>query len=101
MFAFNKILIFNMETFIGYLAAGCTTIAFLPQDIKVYKTKHTKDISFLMFLLLNVGLVLWLTYGLMIESIPIILANALTIVMSVYILTIKIKNDIILVEKRI
>lgn len=100
MFAFNKILIFNMETFIGYLAAVCTTIAFLPQAIKVYKTKHTRDISFLMFLLLNVGLVLWLTYGLMIESIPIILANALTIVMSVYILTIKIKNDILLVEKR-
>jgi MtN3 and saliva related transmembrane protein len=100
MFALNKILIMNMETVIGYLAAGCTTIAFLPQAIKVYKTKHTKDISLLMFLLLNVGLVLWLTYGLMIESIHIILANAVTIVMSVYILAIKIKNDIILVEKR-
>lgn len=84
-----------METMIGYLAAGCTTLAFLPQAIKVYNTKHTKDISFWMFLLLNIGLVLWLTYGLLIVSLPIILANAATIIMSLYILTIKIKTDLI------
>ncbi len=90
-----------METIIGYLAAGCTTLAFFPQALKVYKTKHTKDISFWMFLLLNFGLVLWLTYGLLILSFPIILANAVTIVMSLYILSVKIKTDILSRERRI
>lgn len=90
-----------METIIGYLAASCTTLAFFPQALKVYKTKHTKDISFWMFLLLNFGLVLWLTYGLLILSFPIILANAVTIVMSLYILSVKIKTDILSRERRI
>ncbi len=90
-----------METIIGYLAAGCTTLAFFPQALKVYKTKHTKDISFWMFLLLNFGLMLWLTYGLLILSLPIILANAVTIVMSLYILSVKIKTDILFRERKI
>ena len=42
----------KMEAYLGYFAAICTTIAFIPQAIKVYKTKHTKDISLGMFLLL-------------------------------------------------
>ena len=83
-----------MESYLGYLAALCTTVAFIPQAIKVYKTKHTKDISFGMFSLLNAGLIFWLIYGLMLNSYPIILANALTLIFAVYILVIKLKLDV-------
>ena len=83
-----------MESYLGYLAALCTTVAFIPQAIKVYKTKHTKDISLGMFSLLNAGLIFWLIYGLMLNSYPIILANALTLIFAVYILVIKLKLDV-------
>lgn len=82
-----------MESTIGYMAAICTTIAFIPQAIKVYKSKHTRDISIGMFLLMNAGLVFWLVYGILILSYPIILANAITIIFALYILFMKIKVD--------
>jgi MtN3 and saliva related transmembrane protein len=84
-----------METLIGYLAALCTTIAFIPQAIKVYKTKHTQDISIGMFLLMNIGLIFWTIYGIMILSYPIIIANVVTIVFAVFILLMKIKFDLL------
>lgn len=84
-----------METTIGYFAAMCTTIAFIPQVIKIYKTKHTKDISTGMFLLMNVGLIFWLIYGIMIFSLPIIIANSATLVFAVYIFLMKIKLDVL------
>jgi MtN3 and saliva related transmembrane protein len=84
-----------METTIGYLAAICTTIAFIPQAIKVYKTNHTKDISFGMFLLMSIGLIFWTIYGVMILSYPIVIANAVTIIFAVYILFMKIKLDLL------
>lgn len=85
----------KMEIYFGFAAAFCTTIAFVPQAIKVYKTKHTKDISLVMFLLMNLGIVLWLIYGLMLNSYPIIIANAVTIVLAFYILARKIKLDFV------
>ncbi len=88
-----------METYLGYFAAICTTIAFIPQAVKVYKSKHTKDISLGMFLLLNVGFILWLWYGILILSYPIILANAVTIIVALYILIIKIKLDVLTSKK--
>ncbi|HCY76865.1 MAG TPA: hypothetical protein DHV28_13170 [Ignavibacteriales bacterium] len=84
-----------MESYLGYIAAFCTTIAFIPQALKVYKTKHTKDISLGMFSLLNAGFILWLWYGILIISYPIIIANAVTIVIAIYIFITKIKLDII------
>jgi MtN3 and saliva related transmembrane protein len=83
-----------MESYLGFLAACCTTIAFIPQAVKVYKSKHTKDISMGMFSLLNIGLVLWLWYGLIIESFPIIISNAITIILALYILITKIRLDV-------
>jgi MtN3 and saliva related transmembrane protein len=88
-----------METYLGYFAAICTTIAFIPQAVKVYKSKHTKDISIGMFLLLNVGFILWLWYGILILSYPIILANAVTIIVALYILIFKIKLDVLTSKK--
>jgi len=84
-----------MESYLGFLAAFCTTIAFIPQAVKVYKSKHTKDISMGMFYLLNIGLVLWLCYGLIIESYPIIISNAVTIFLALYILITKIRLDVV------
>ena len=77
--------------YIGYFAAFCTTFAFLPQAIKVYQTKSTKDISLYMFLIFTVGVFSWLIYGLIINDWPVILANAVTLVLSFFILIYKLK----------
>lgn len=76
---------------VGFLAALCTTSAFFPQAYKVYKTKRTRDISLGMFWLMLVGTILWLIYGLVINSLPIILANMITLNLAGYILYKKIK----------
>lgn len=88
-----------MESYLGYLAAFCTTVAFIPQAVKVYKTKHTKDISLGMFSLLNLGFVFWLIYGIMLNSYPIIVANAVTIVFAIYILLTKLMLDVFPAKK--
>ena len=78
-------------SYIGFFAAFCTTVAFLPQAIKVYKTRSTKDISLYMFLIFTVGVLSWLIYGLIINDLPVILANAVTLVLSLFILIYKLK----------
>lgn len=83
-----------METFtliIGLIAASLTTFAYLPQSIKAIKTRHTKDISLSMVIMLEIGLITWLTYGLLISSIPIIAANTVSIGFMTIILYLKIK----------
>jgi len=76
---------------IGFLAGFCTTIAFIPQVIKVYKTKSTKDISFAMFAIFTFGVLCWTIYGLFIVNLPMIIANAITLVLASAILIAKIK----------
>ena len=77
--------------YIGFFAAFCTTFAFLPQAIKVYKTKSTKDISLLMFLIFTIGVLSWLIYGLIINDWPVILANSVTLILSFFILIYKLR----------
>tara|TARA_B100001093_G_scaffold414890_1_gene405127 strand:- start:72 stop:335 length:264 start_codon:yes stop_codon:yes gene_type:complete len=77
--------------YIGFLAAFCTTIAFFPQAVKVWKTKSTKDISLYMFVIFTIGVISWLIYGIIISDLPIILANAVTLILSLFILAYKIK----------
>ena len=77
--------------YIGFFAAFCTTFAFLLQAIKVYKSKSTKDISLYMFLIFTIGVLSWLIYGLIINDLPVILANAVTLVLSLFILIYKLK----------
>ena len=79
----------------GYIAAVCTTISFIPQAVKVYTAKSTKDISLGMFLLMTTGVLFWLIYGIMIDSVPLLAANAVTLLFSFYILLMKIKLDYI------
>ena len=80
-----------MLKYIGFFAAFCTTIAFVPQVIKVYKSKSTKDISLYMFLIFTIGVLSWLIYGIMISNLPVILANAVTLVLSFFILAYKLR----------
>jgi MtN3 and saliva related transmembrane protein len=82
-----------MESFVGYFAAFCTTAAFFPQALKVFKTRQTRDISLWMFLLMTAGLTAWLIYGFYISSLPIILANLITLIFAVYILIMKLKLE--------
>ena len=77
--------------YVGFFAAFCTTFAFLPQAAKVWKTKSTKDISLYMFIIFTIGVLSWLIYGIAISDLPIILANAITLVLSLFILIYKIK----------
>lgn len=77
---------------VGLIAAFLTTISFLPQTIKSIKTHDTKALSLPMYILFTVGIALWLIYGIMIQSLPIILANSVTIILSTTILYLKIKN---------
>ncbi len=75
---------------IGYLAGALTTISFLPQVIQVWKTRSTKDLSIVMFLLFSLGLVFWLIYGISVMQLPIILANGFTLLMASIIIVFKI-----------
>lgn len=76
---------------VGTIAAICTTISFLPQVIKIYRTKHVRDLSLSMYILFSFGVLCWLFYGILLKSIPVIVANAITLVLSIYILLMKIK----------
>ena len=66
-------------TTIGLVAGFCTTLSFLPQVIKTVKTHRAEDLSFAMLLMFLFGLALWFVYGIAIASLPIIVANAVTI----------------------
>jgi MtN3 and saliva related transmembrane protein len=77
---------------IGYFAASLTTISFLPQVIQIVKTNDTKSISLGMYCIFVLGVSLWLVFGIMISSLPIILANAITLILTLTILILKIKN---------
>ena len=80
-----------LEEILGYTAGTLTTIAFLPQVLKAWKTRSTKDISLGMFLLFSVGVALWLVYGIMISSAPIIAANLVTLVLASSVLIAKLR----------
>lgn len=74
---------------IGYAAAFIGTCIFLPQVIKSWTSKRTKDVSLLSFLLIAIGSVLWVIYGLLIQAIPIALVNAVILVLSLIMLYLK------------
>ena len=78
---------------IGFAAAFCTTAAFVPQLLRVLKLKSARDISLPTFLLFSLGVFLWLLYGLYDGSKPVIASNAVTLVISLSILFLKVKYD--------
>lgn len=81
-----------MIEMIGYIAGILTTISFIPQAILTIKTQNTKSISLMMYMIFSTGILLWLIYGIVINSMPIIAANIITLPLTLIILFIKIKN---------
>lgn len=78
---------------LGLTAATLTTSAFIPQVVKVWRTKHAGDLSYGMFAVYSIGIWLWLIYGLLRGDAPVIVANAITFVLSMTILLLKIRFD--------
>jgi MtN3 and saliva related transmembrane protein len=67
---------------LGLLAGSLTTIAFIPQVIKTWKSKSAKELSLGMFLFFFVGLGLWFIYGILMQDLPIIVANGLMLILA-------------------
>jgi len=76
---------------IGYLAGALTTIAFVPQVVRAWKLKETRDLSLAMLMLFAAGILLWTCYGIWTESLPIIAANAITFVLVLVLLGLKVR----------
>ena len=81
-----------MIEILGFTAALLTTISFLPQAIKVWKTRSAEDLSLAMFLLFTIGVFLWLIYGIMLNNYPVIISNSFTLVFALSILAFKVKE---------
>ena len=76
---------------LGLAAGTITSITFLPQVIKIWKTRSAKDLSLLMLLLLIAGVLLWLSYGLFVKDTAIIYTNSMVLAMSMIMLFFKLK----------
>ena len=76
---------------IGSLAATLTTVSFIPQVLKVFRSRHTKDISLGMYATFTTGVAMWLIYGLALASWPIIAANSITLCLAGSVLVMKIR----------
>ncbi|MFH1877964.1 MAG: SemiSWEET transporter [Candidatus Omnitrophota bacterium] len=74
---------------IGLAAGFCTTIAFVPQIVKILRTKHARDISLYMYIILTTGICLWLIYGILMNALPVIAANTVSFVLCSFILIAK------------
>lgn len=74
---------------VGYIAAFCSTLAFIPQVIKLWKERSARAISTAMYLIYSLSVILWLVYGVMINSIPLIIGEIITLILSVAILLMK------------
>ncbi len=81
-----------MVTILGLVAGILTTVAFVPQVIKTWRSHSTQDISLAMFAIFTAGVFAWLMYGILIEDLPIIVANTVTFILAGSILVMKIRN---------
>ena len=79
----------NIVKLLGLIAGALTTMAFLPQVIKTYRSRSAKDLSLGMFLVFCLGVVLWLAYGWVLNDIPLMVANALTLILASTLLVFK------------
>jgi len=76
---------------IGSVAATLTTTAFIPQAWQIWRTRHTADISLGMYTLFTFGVALWLSYGILLQSWPIIIANGITLLLAGTVLIMKLR----------
>jgi MtN3 and saliva related transmembrane protein len=77
-------------TYLGFLAGAVTSVSVIPQVVKAYKTRHVRDISIWQPVLLDIGMCLWLAYGIIIGDIPLILANTFSILCNSMLILMKI-----------
>ncbi len=85
-----------MADTIGSIAAILTTLSFLPQAIMVLRTRNTDSLSLTMYAMFTAGVSCWLVYGLIIQSMPVIVANLVTVCLAALILSMKIANTVAL-----
>ncbi len=76
---------------LGLIAGTLTTIAFVPQVLKTWRSKSAKDVSFVMMITFCLGVFLWLVYGIAIQAMPVIVANAVTLILAFLIVILKIR----------
>ena len=76
---------------IGWLATTLTTIAFVPQVWRAWKTRSARDLSLPMYLIFTAGVTLWFVYGLLLGAVPIIVCNASTLLLAGTVLAMKLK----------
>lgn len=81
----------SITSTIGFIAAILTTVSFVPQVLKVWRTRSAKDISLGMYSLFTLGIAAWLVYGVLIDSWPVILANLVTLILAGSVLVMKLK----------
>lgn len=74
---------------LGYVAAFCTTVAFVPQVVLVWRRRSAEGVSTLMYIVLTAGIALWFTYGVLLQSWPIIIANGVTLMLALAVLAMK------------
>ena len=80
-------------TWLGLVAGAITSIAALPQVLRTYRTKHARDISIWQLVLLTVGMLLWLAYGIAIHDLPLIWANVFSLLCYCLLIVLKICYD--------
>lgn len=78
---------------VGSVAAVCTTSAFVPQAIRVWRLKRADEISLVTFSVFSLGTLVWLLYGLLIDSTPVIAANVVTLAIAIVIVALKLRYD--------
>lgn len=78
---------------LGFAAAFCTTVAFIPQLVRVVRRRSAKDVSLPTFLLFSIGVFMWLIYGIDICSRPVIASNSVTLVLALSIVVLKLRYD--------
>ena len=83
----------NLTTFIGLLAALCTTVSYIPQLKKCWDTGSADDLSLKMFSILAAGIALWIVYGVLQGDVVIILANSVSILFLMGILYFKLREN--------
>lgn len=83
----------ELGNLIGYIAAFFTTIAFLPQALHSWQTRDLSGISLPMYAMFTIGVALWLIYGFAIASLPIIIANTITLLLAAMVLWLKLAHN--------
>jgi MtN3 and saliva related transmembrane protein len=81
----------NIPELIGYVAAFCTTFSFVPQVIRTLRTRDVSGISLGMYSVFSFGVAMWLLYGLLAQAWPVVAANAITLILALAILLMKLR----------